>query len=85
MGITSSTMGFKTCVMTAGIKKHKSVIKKKKKKHAKIAFFAKSILSSIEVLISKILIDSNISNDEFVLINNVPKDYSDMKEEIKKF
>ena len=44
--------------------------------------FAKSKLSSLEVLISKALIDSNISHDEFVLIN-VIKEYDDMKEEIK--
>ena len=43
---------------------------------------AKSKLSSLEVLISKALIDSNISHDEFVLIN-VIKEYDDMKEEIK--
>ena len=35
----------------------------------------------MDVLISKALIDSNISFDEFVLINNVLKEY-DMKEEI---
>ena len=40
-------------------------------------------LNSIEVLISKALIDSNISHDKFVLINNVEKDYDDMKEKIK--
>ena len=45
--------------------------------------FAKSKLSSLEVLISKALIDSNISHGEFVLIN-VIKEYGEMKEEIKK-
>ena len=44
---------------------------------------AKSKLNSIEVLISKALIDSNISHDEFVLINNVLKEYDDMIKEIK--
>ena len=43
----------------------------------------KSKLNSIEVSISKALIESNISHDEFVLINNVFKEYDDMKEEIK--
>ena len=43
----------------------------------------KSELNSIEVLISKALIDSNISYDEFVLINNMLKEYYGMKEEIK--
>ena len=44
---------------------------------------AKSKLNSIEVLISKALIDSNISHDEFVLINKMLKEYDVMKEEIK--
>ena len=44
---------------------------------------AKSKLNSIEVLISKALIDSSISHDDFVLINNVQKKYSNMKEEMK--
>ena len=41
--------------------------------------FEKSKLNSIEVG----LIDSNISLDEFVLINNVLKEYDDMNKEIK--
>ena len=43
----------------------------------------KSKLNSIEVLISKALIDSIISHGEFVLKNNVLKEYNEMKEEIK--
>ena len=58
-------------------------MKKKKKKHDKIVLLAKSKLNRIEVLISKALIDSNISHDEFVLINNVLKEYDKIKEEIK--
>ena len=83
IGITSSSIGLKICAITVGIKKYKSIIKKKKKKHDKIVLLAKSKLNSIEVLISKALIDSNISHDEFVLINNVLKEFYDMKEEIK--
>ena len=52
-------------------------------KHDKIVLLANSQLNSIEVLITKALIDSNISLDEFDLINNVPKTYDDIKEEIK--
>ena len=37
----------------------------------------------IEVLVSKSLIDSFISHDEFVLIDNVLKHYDEMKEEMK--
>ena len=73
IGITSSAIGLKICAITAGIKKYKSIIKKKKKKHDKIVLLAKSKLNSIEVLIFKALIDSNINHDKFVLINNVLK------------
>ena len=69
---------------TAGIKKYKSIIKKKRKKHNKIVLWAKSKLNYI-VLISMTLIDSNIIHDEYVLINNVLKEFYDMKEEIKNF
>ena len=43
---------------------------------------AKSKLNNIEILISKALIDSNISHDEFILINNTLKEFHDLKEEI---
>ena len=59
--------------MTAGIKMYKSDIKKQKKKHDKIVFSAKTKLNSIEALMYKVLSDSNISDDEFVLVNNVLK------------
>ena len=45
---------------------------------------AKSKLNNVEVLISKALIDSIISHDEFVLVNNAPEEFDVMKEEIKK-
>ena len=82
-GISSSIIVLKPCVITAGIKSYQSIIKKKRKKHDKIVLLAKSKLSSIEVLISKALIDSIISHDEFVLLNTVLKEFYDMKEEIK--
>ena len=68
IGIMSSAIELKICVITAEIKRY--VSKKKKKKHDRIVLLAKSKLNSMEVLISKVLIDSNISHDEFVFINN---------------
>ena len=53
IGITSSAVGLKICLITAGIKKYKSIIKKKKKKHDKIILLAKAKLNSIGVLIYK--------------------------------
>ena len=73
IGITSSAIGLKICAITAGNKKYNSIIYKKKKKHDKIVLLAKSKLNKSEILISKSLIDLNISHDEFVLINNVLK------------
>ena len=40
-------------------------------------------LNDIDVLNSKALINSNISHDEFILVNIVLKEYDDLKEEIK--
>ena len=77
IGITSSATGLKICVITAGIKKYKPIIKKKKKKLDKIVLLAKSKLNSMEALISNVFIDSNISHDEFPLINNVLKEFYD--------
>ena len=85
IGITSSAIRLKICVIISGIKKYKSVIKKKKKKHDKILSLAKSKLNSVQILIFKALIDSNTTHNEFVLKNNVPKESNDMKEEIKNF
>ena len=50
---------------------------------SKIILLAKSKLNVTEVLIAKVLIDSNISHDEFVLINDVLKEFYDMNKEIK--
>ena len=83
IAITSSQIGLKICAIAKGIKKYKSIINEKKKKHDKIVLLGKSKLNSIKVLISEALIDSNISHDEFVLINNVLKEYNEIKEEIK--
>ena len=79
----SSAIRLKMCAITAGVKKYKSIIKKKKKKHDIIVLLAKSKLNSTEVLISKASIDSNINHNEFVSINNVLEEYDHMKEEIK--
>ena len=55
----------------------------KKKKYDKKVLLVKSKLNSIEVLISKTLIDSNISHDEFVSLNNLLKEFDNMREEVR--
>ena len=51
--------------------------------HHKIVLLAKSKLNSTDVLILKALIDSYISHDEFVSVNNVLTESNNLKEEIK--
>ena len=82
IGITSSTIGLTIYTINAAIKKYKSTIRKKKKKHNKIVLLAKFKLNSKEVVISKALNDSVI-HDECLLINNVLKEYNGMKEKRK--
>ena len=57
VGITNSEVGIKICAITAGIKKYKSITKKKKKKHDKTVLLGKDKSNTIEALISKSLID----------------------------
>ena len=71
------------CAITAGIKKYKSIIKKKKKKHDKIMLLLKDKLNTIDVLISNALIGSYISCGKFVLVNDVLREYYEIQEEIK--
>ena len=82
VGIMSCAVGLKICAITAGIKKHQSIIKKKKKKHDKIVLLGKTKLNTIEVLICKTLIDSYISHDKFFSVKNDLREYNEMEEEI---
>ena len=83
VGITNSVVGIKVCAIAAGIKKYKLIIKKKKDKHDEIVL-RKIKLDTIEVLICKSLIESYISHQEFFSVNNVLREYYEVKEGIKK-
>ena len=63
--------------------KIKSKIKKKRSKYDKLVLLAESQLNTTKVSMSKALIDSSISLDEFVLVNDMMKEYNNMKETIK--
>ena len=54
VGITSSAVGIKICAITTGIKKYKSIIMKKNKKHNKIVLLGKDNLSTTEALILRL-------------------------------
>ena len=67
-------------MITAGIKKCKSISIKKNEKHDLILLLAKTKLNIIEVLIFKDLLESNLNCDEFVSVNNVLQEHNEMKE-----
>ena len=58
ISITSSALELKICAITAGIKKYRPIIKKKKKKIDKLLLLGKNKINTIKVLISKALIGS---------------------------
>ena len=64
------------------IKKLLKTTSNKKKKHNKIVMLARSKLNSIESKISEILINNEISNEDFVIIINEDRKYGDLKESI---
>ena len=59
-----------------------SIIEKKREKHDEILLIAKTKLNKIKVLISKALMDSYINHYEFDSVNNVLREYNEIKEEI---
>ena len=84
VGITGSVVGINICAIIAGIKKYKPIIKKKKKKHDKAVFSGKDKLHTIEVLVSKSLIDSYINHCKFVSVNTVLREHNKMKKRNEK-
>ena len=57
-------IGIKIFATSAGRKKYNSIIKKMKKKHAKIVLLGKAKLYTTEVIISKNIFDTYITHDE---------------------
>ena len=68
---------------TTGIINYESITKKQKERHDEIVLLAKFKLNTIKVSIPKVVMDSFINHDEFILINNTLREYNEMKEEIK--
>ena len=83
VGITNPAVGIQICTIIVGIIKYKSIIKEKRKKHDKLVLWGESKLNNIEVLISKALIDSYISHEKLVSVNNILREYYEKKEKIK--
>ena len=70
--------------LTTGIiKKLLSITRSKQKKHDKILILVKSKLNSIETLVSQILINMEISHEEFITILKEKDKYETMKENVR--
>ena len=65
------------------MKKYNLIITKKRKKLEKAVLLAKTKKNTINFSISKNLIDSDISHNKFVLVNDVLKEYNDIKKAFK--
>ena len=68
VGVASASFTLIFSLTTGIVKKLLNITRKKKKKHDKILMLAKSKLNSIDTLISQVLIDMDISHEEFITI-----------------
>ena len=68
VGIASASFTLFFSLTTGITKKLLNITRKKKKKQDKILMLTKGKLSSIETLVSQVLIDIEISHEEFVTI-----------------
>ena len=69
--------------MTTGIVKTLLKIKRNKKEHIKVVLLARSKLNSTEKIISKALLDNEISHEDFTAIINEEKNYQELNEIIR--
>ena len=79
VGIMSSLVVIKLCEITAEIQNYKPIIKKKRRSMIKTVLLWKVKLNAIGVLISKALINSYLSHDKIVSVNNVLREYNEIE------
>ena len=59
------------------------IARNKKKKHDKVLMLPKSKLNNIETLVSQVMIDMEISHEEFITILKEKDKYEKMKENVR--
>ena len=82
-GIVSASFTLAFSLATGIIRKVLEITINKKKKRDKIVMPAKSKLKSIKTLISKALVDLEISHEEFKTIINEKEKYEKMKKTLE--
>ena len=83
VGIASASFTLVFSLTTGIIKKLLSTTRKKKKKHDQILMLTKSKFIGVETLMSKALIDMDISYEEFIAFFKEKDRYEKMKENIR--
>ena len=68
VGMASASLTLFFSVTTGIVKKLLNITRKKKKKHNRILMLAKNKLNSIEILVLQVLIDMEISHEEFIAV-----------------
>ena len=83
VGIGSASISLVFLISDGVVKMFLTTMGKKKNKQRMIAYLARSKLNSIENIVAKLLIDSNISHEEFTLVINKEQNYFRIKESIR--
>ena len=83
IGIASAGFTILFSLATGITKKLLKTTRNKKKKHDKILMLAKSKVNNIETLVSKAIIDMEISHEEFITILKEKDKYEKMKENVR--
>ena len=83
VGIVSASFSLISSIFTGIVKKLLKTTRNKKKKHHKIVMLARSKLNNIESKISEVLINNEISHEDFMTTINEDKKYRKLKESIR--
>ena len=83
VGIASASLSLTFSLSTGIVKKLLKTTRNKKKKHNKIVMLDRSTLNSIESKVSEALINSETSDDDFMVIINEETKYRELKESIR--
>ena len=78
-----ASFGLTFSITSGFVKNFLKAIRDKKKKHNKIVILARSKSNSIESKISELLMNNEISHDNFMTIPNEEKKYRELKESIR--
>ena len=82
VGMMSASCSLAFSITAGFVKKFLKTTRNKKKKHNKIVMLARNKLNTIESKISEVLINNEISHEDFLFILNEQMKYRELKESI---